>query len=436
MSRRLSQGLLAVTFSLVLLSCGQTVNAVQAFDTPSGSGLPAPAPIVPTPTPSPAPVPNPTPPAGPTAPASPDPAFGQDGRVVLRETGSSLAALVRQQKDGRLVVRATRAVSEGVYEPLLYRLNTGGTLDTTFGVGGRVTFAPAAIRTVSALLPLPDGRLLVGSSFLERIGSAEGVVQIVERFTSSGALDPTFGQGGRVILPVDGFTSDLQSLALQPDGQVLVGAGFSTFRLQPGGALDPSFGEGGRVADILSLGLPDGGFLSLGTTTDGSTLRRHLPDGRLDSSFGEGGALSFPQLAQYGAVREESVVARDGRIYVSLSTASPAASGPPVDLTFRWWVLGLGSNGERLASFGKDGVVEYTGRTPTLVGVQRDGRVVLQDGRLDVSGDVDPGFRPSFSPERRLSGAILQDDDRLVRFGSLVQGNEGAEAALLERLLP
>ena len=111
----------------------------------------------------------------------------------------------------------------------LIRLQTDGTLDTTF---------PFPIGTlqgrVTSLAALPDGRLIVGSN------SGGTGVKNLQRFLSNSQPDPSF------VLP--GPVSGINTIALQPDGKLLVGGTFTTFagtaapgklvRLLSNGALD------------------------------------------------------------------------------------------------------------------------------------------------------------------------------------------------------
>jgi uncharacterized delta-60 repeat protein len=96
------------------------------------------------------------------------------------------------------------------------------------------------------------------------------------RFNSNGSLDQTFGNGGKVI--VSNFGSSAHAVALQPDGKVLL-AGMSNYqfillRYHTNGQLDTDFGNGGQVltqffgnvdgANAMAL-QPDGGILAAGS---------------------------------------------------------------------------------------------------------------------------------------------------------------------------
>ena len=126
-----------------------------------------------------------------------------------------------------------------------------------------------------------------------------------------GALDPTFGTGGKVTTAI-GVTSNAAALALQPDGK-LVAAGasksnsmsspiFALARYNPNGSLDTGFGSGGEVTTAFgSLGdqpygltlQADGKLVAAGfhrTAGSGNdfALARYNTDGSLDASFNGG----------------------------------------------------------------------------------------------------------------------------------------------------
>src|SRR5262245_721285 len=71
---------------------------------------------------------------------------------------------------------------------------------------------------------------------------------------AAGDLDPTFGNGGKVITDFangSGFNSDgASAVAVQSDGKIVVAGGsdgdFALARYTSAGFLDPTFGSGGR----------------------------------------------------------------------------------------------------------------------------------------------------------------------------------------------
>src|SRR5205814_65525 len=142
----------------------------------------------------------------------------------------------------------------------LARFNTNGTLDTTFGAGGSVVYNPGvgAIYTGGVAIQ-GDGKILVTG--MEAGNDADGVDrqgQYVLRYTTSGALDATFGAGGVVYLVNPSGLLGQNSaagVAVQADGEIVVGGEFAepsgayfaieVMRVSSTGTLDTGFGDNG-----------------------------------------------------------------------------------------------------------------------------------------------------------------------------------------------
>src|SRR5581483_11904619 len=173
-------------------------------------------------------------------------------------------------------------------------------LDSTFGNQG-VAADGASIDRPDNLLLLPDGHLLAtGSSGLYR-------------FDSSGALDPSFGNGGFKAVPwVNTFLNG--SAVQQPDDKILVSGmvwngsyyDMAIGRFDPTtGAADPTFGSNGRAiagftadTEFESVALQsDGKIIVSGAQFNRTTsqysivLARFSSSGILDSTFGSSGLL-------------------------------------------------------------------------------------------------------------------------------------------------
>src|SRR5215471_14225706 len=158
-----------------------------------------------------------------------------------------------------------------VLSPALVKAQSNGTLDPTFGTGGKVATAFAG-----AIALQPDGKLVVaGGAATSNGGSAFAVA----RYNSNGALDGSFGTGGKVTTDVGGRFASARAVAVQGDGKiVLAGAtvndfnDFALVRYNSNGTLDTGFGTGGKVltdfgvsAQALSVAVqPDGKIVVAG----------------------------------------------------------------------------------------------------------------------------------------------------------------------------
>src|SRR5206468_652342 len=151
------------------------------------------------------------------------------------------------------------------------RYNANGSLDATFGAGGKVTTSIGSDEDDAYALALqPDGKLVAAGETLNGVRYDFALV----RYNANGSLDATFGAGGKVTTPVGSADDYADALLVQPDGK-LVAAGnvegsdrdFAVVRYNADGSLDGSFGTGGKV--ITPLGSSDDVAFSLVLQPDG-----------------------------------------------------------------------------------------------------------------------------------------------------------------------
>jgi uncharacterized delta-60 repeat protein len=163
------------------------------------------------------------------ADGTPDPTFGEEGRVTVRFGGSSIATGVAVDDQGRVLVagHAQGGFSGTRSDFALARLDAAGVPDVSFDGDGLVTTdfggspgAPANDEFAKGVAVQRDGRIVaVGVAQLDVGGDIA-----VSRYTSDGALDPSFGVGGRLTVDVHGGFDSAADAAVQvADGLVLVG---------------------------------------------------------------------------------------------------------------------------------------------------------------------------------------------------------------------
>lgn len=311
------------------------------------------------------------------------------------------------QADGRIVLAGGVQQGTGTQIGLL-RLHADGSLDSTFGAGGKriERRVPAHIQAY-AMQSLADGRFVVAGAIADGASTSRFVAA---RFSVDGVPDSTFGGDGYVVPSVPEFQSVATSLAIQADGKVVL-AGWSwngtdsrfvAARLHTDGTQDASFdGDGivetdlGTQNDIANAVLvqADGkivlaGYAAPSGGTSRMTLVRYLSNGALDATFDGDGKLSVP----IGATG-------DGAYAITLQKGSP---GKPDRIV----VAGLGShfgplsNGIALVRLNLDGTFDTSfdgdGRMltllpghnliPTAVTTQTDrsGTVLITVGGTDV----------------------------------------------------
>lgn len=357
-----------------------------------------------------------------------DTSFARDGGLA-----GGVTAMVRQP-DGKLLVAGDFEAVNGVARNDVARINADGTLDATFnpGTGPELAVDGRLLPgRVDAVALQTDGKVILAGVFDQFNGVARtGMV----RLTVNGAVDPTFNVGAGPMLP--GFSGTVDSLLILADGSILVGGSFDTFngasrggiaKVRPDGTLDPSFGAAGTGGgEVRSLALqPDGKIIVGGsfTTFNGTaraSLARVSAAGVLDTSFTPG---TGPQLSAGGAsmpgVVETVAVRGDGTIIVGgwFDSFNGVARGAIVALTSAGNVnVGFAAGG----GFGAEGYVPSV----HAMAVQPNGSVV-------VGGDFESADGASRTGVARLtnSGAL---DEAFVPSGGGIEGGAVVHRLLLQ----
>jgi uncharacterized delta-60 repeat protein len=379
-----------------------------------------------------------------------DPTFGEAGQVTTEFPIGSFATAVAIQADGKIVAAGAAAGASLDGEFAVARYDDDGDLDPTFGDAGTMVTPIAGgdgdeARSVAIQ---ENGRIVVA-------GTDSWRKFALVRYRSDGELDPTFGDDGIVrtnFTPGDDVAWDV---AIQPDGRIVAvgGAGFGqrgflVARYRRDGTLDPTFGDGGRVvtryrdANARAVVVqPDGRIVVAGYNSRGLALARYRSDGRLDGSFSGNGRIG-PVV--WGIFALAVAVQPDGRIVV----------GGDYDI-FAFGLARFRSDGRLDRSFGGDGVVreEVDGVEQGASGIviQPDGRIVatgssgpheygdptiprfvlirrLPDGRRDRSFGVGGEVATFFDGASRAHGSALDLEGRIVVVGGAGEGTIGSFA--------
>lgn len=239
-----------------------------------------------------------------------DASFGDGGKVLIEVgSGADVAYAVAIQEDGKIVIAGSSASDEGDLDFGLVRLLPNGDLDDSFGNGGKVRTSFSDDSDVAyALLVGDDGKIVVGGETSQG-SSATGLDFALARYEASGALDPSFGDGGKVTTALASGSGRDSIYALSfhlVGGETrIVAAGgegdFALARYLPSGDLDPGFGEDGKLSGLFGSTIgaargvavdPRGNIVVAGHSHHDFALARLQVDGRPDKSFGEQGLVT------------------------------------------------------------------------------------------------------------------------------------------------
>jgi len=250
---------------------------------------------------------------------TPDPSFGNGtGRVITNLGGTDYAFDVAIQSNGSIVVAGERDLpNSSAFAVVRYGIH--GVLDPTFGGDGKVFIDfGRRYQGANAVAVGGSGNIVVGGYASNGTASQWALA----RLKPNGTLDPTFGTGGKVFTDLSATNEALEDLKIGAGG-VITATGFAEFNLVPrfavtqyliNGRLDPSFGNGGKNFIDVSAGSDvayalarqrDGkiviaGYAQHGGQQDWGLVRLGV-HGRLDAAFGSGGRVitTFPGTQEY-----------------------------------------------------------------------------------------------------------------------------------------
>jgi uncharacterized delta-60 repeat protein len=388
--------------------------------------------------------------------------FGSGGVVSTDFSGRrDEAVAVGLQPDGKILVAGIAQTGDelSMTDFAVARYNPDGSLDPSFGSGGKVvTDFSGSVDEAQGIAIQTDGKIVVaGAAFSPGFGFNIGVV----RYNTNGSLDSSFGTGGKVATPVD-LGCIAAAVAIQADGKILAVGNvalpggtndFLIVRYNSDGSVDPSFGTDGAVKTdffgikardfITSLVVqPDGGIVAAGVAENTSepftfdfAIARYDSNGDLDLAFGTGGKVSVEFVSDAMDECDGVALQSDGKI---------VAAGRVVNETFTvidFALARLNADGSLDAAFGSGGKVttDFFGSSDVAldVAIQSDGKIVAggavgtvtggdqglarynNDGSLDNTFGTGGKATGNFGASDDCRALALQPDGKIVGAGVL-----------------
>ncbi|HQU41649.1 MAG TPA: hypothetical protein PK867_02510 [Pirellulales bacterium] len=408
--------------------------------------------------------------------------FGDSSGEWQDDYGSSLA--IDASDDIVVAGTAEGSFSDGYGQRFaVARLTASGALDSGFGTNGKaiVTFTSGVPEyDWAAGVALDSSGHIVVAGTVNGSAYADEIRFAVARLNSDGSLDTSFAGAGKTTISFAGGYNyyNAAGVALDSNGHIVLAGtlsseyGFSSnaigvVRLNTGGSLDGTWGSGGLVttsvvdlsgdsASNMTITQPDGKIVVVGTSAApiGPTrlaVTRYNPDGTLDSTFGQGGKAVFDYSSGV-FLSGASTVALDsqGRILIAGDTFAGHGShfavvrlnadGSP-DTTFA-------SGGEAvLPQFGNTDFGNFENDFPAGLAIDSSGRIVLAGtayssydsseiavARLNADGSLDTsfansgeetisGFTNSSYESDTASGVVIDSSERIVVAGTSHSGN-------------
>jgi uncharacterized delta-60 repeat protein len=317
------------------------------------------------------------------------------------------------QPDGKILIGGNFTSYNGTAINRIARLNSDGTLDASFVVGA------GADNNVTEILLQPDGKIIIGGTFLNYSGTAKNRIT---RLNTDGSIDAGFTIG-------TGFNNAVSALAIQTDGKIIVGGGFTSYngtarnriiRLNTNGTLDASFtiGTGSNGAINTIVVQPDGKFTFGGTfTTYNGTGRTRVArinaDGTLDASFNPGTGAN--------STVDAMAIQADGKLLTAgvLTVYNSAVVN---------YLTRLNTNGTKDVVFNPG---NSANNVITDIGIQSNGKILIAGtftsyngaavtrlARLNVDGSLDVSFNPGTGANSTINAIAIQSDGKIIIAGA------------------
>jgi uncharacterized delta-60 repeat protein len=370
-----------------------------------------------------------------------DGGFGMGGRAITDfKSNDHARAVALQPGTGGKILAAGSTSSDFA----LARYNANGTLDTSFGKRG-ITLTDMAGQDAdlgNAIAVQPDGKIVVAGLANTAPNGAVAHYFALARYTANGALDTTFGSGGKVItsirtVMVGNSDSHNAALALQGDGKIVLAGGtyvpggfgdFVVARFNPNGTPDTAFGSSGRVFTDFAGGpdqatgvaiQADGKIVASGRGSPPQgpgwfAVARYNPDGALDAGFGQGGTVTTV-VGSSGVTVNDVAVQSDGKILVGGS----AVNG---DQAHNMALVRYNADGSLDATYGAAGTgvamtLIGTGADATALALQPDGKPILAG--FSFANGVDSVALARYLPSAPQVGSFTADPNPVTAGASV-----------------
>ncbi len=285
--------------------------------------------------------------------------------------------------------------------------------------GSLDTFDPHADGVVDSLALQPDGKILVGGSFSNIAGAPR---KYIARLNPDGSIDAAFNPGA------DGF---VEAIAVQPDGRIVAGGRFTHLgggatvargyiaRLNANGSVDPSFTPNAdNVVFALAL-QADGKILAGGQFS----MLGGMPRNRIGRIDGGGSLDSAFDPSVTGFAVYAIAVQPGGRIVVGGNFSE--ISGAPRRHLARIWPDGVADPAfDPAPDFEVRRVVFEPSGSMLVGGAFRNigGSPRLAVARLGINGgaldlDFNPGAKYLGAPDAVVYAFGIQSDGKIVAGG-------------------
>jgi len=327
---------------------------------------------------------------------------------------------IAQQSDGKTLIGGSFTSYNGTSINKIARLNTDGSLDTTFNPG--TTGANSSVQSIALQ---SDGKILIGGQFTTYNSTA---INRIARLNADGSLDTSFNVG-------TGANKDVSSIAIQSDGKILIVGDFTSYngtsiykiaRLNTDGSLDATFNPGsGSDSKIFEIALQSDGKILIGgdfifyNGTAKNRIARLNADGSLDPSFNVG--IGANSVVISIALQSDGKILIGGVFHDYNGTAvnriARLNADGSLDMTFNPGTAGANSSVQSIA-IQSDGKILIGGQFTTY-----NYAPINRIARLNADGSLDFSFNVGTGANNYVYRIAIQSDGKILIVGAFTSYN-------------
>jgi uncharacterized delta-60 repeat protein len=328
------------------------------------------------------------------------------------------------QPDGKVVIGGSFTEVNGVTRNYVARLNANGSLDTTFNVGS----GPSG--QVYAVALQPDGKILIGGTF-QTVNTFQ--FRNIARLNSNGTVDTSFFPGADF---PRGANNAVRAITLQADNKILIGGAFTQVndinrnriaRLHTNGSLDDTFAPAGGAGgvsgvQVRAIGLLNNGKIMIGglfTSYDGmvrNRVARLHPNGVLDTTFNPGTGIDGSGVFALAVQPDGKTLL--GGVFFNYNNSTAAH------------LVRVNTDGSRDSTFNPD--INVNNSRIDAIRLLPTGKILIGGGfttgegttlrrdfcRLEANGVRDGSFGHGFGPSGPVNAISLAADNKVIIAGN------------------
>lgn len=325
------------------------------------------------------------------------------------------------QADGKIIIGGDFTTYNGVSRNRIARLNADGSLDTSFNVGTGINLF-SGVQSITIDL---NGKIIVTGGFTKYNNVTKNHIV---RLNTDGSIDTTFLIG-------TGADQPIISSAVQPDGKIILGGGFTKFngitnlnkivRLNDDGTIDASFNAGTGLDNFIrSISIQADGKIIIGgefntyNGLDAKKIARLNSDGTLDLSFNTG--TGFNNTVWSAKIQGDGKIVIGGLFTIYNGTYKNYLTRLNTDgTTDGTFDIGTGANNVvRTVALQYNDKILFGGNYITY-----NSEATNRFSRLMPTGLKDIAFACGDAADNSVNGIAIQPDGHLIMVGNFTSYN-------------